>query len=259
MSVSFDQAADYYDRTRVIPDSVMAQLVPVLAEQLPKNELCLEIGIGTGRIALPLVDAEVRVIGVDIAREMLRKLIEKKRGAWPHIAIADATALPFGDQTFGSAVASHVLHLIPGWRAAVTELMRVVRPGGVLLVARGGRDRSPWVEQVSRRFFQEAGDPPWPPGASSIDDVDAAMSEHGVTARPLPNLGLESVSSLEQVIHAMEAGYWAACWAIDPAVRTRAASATREWARRELGDLDAERRGIWESSTWHAYDLPEQR
>ena len=60
-SVSFDRAADYYDRTRAVADSVMAQLIPLLVAEIPPGEPCLEIGIGTGRIALPLVDEGVRV------------------------------------------------------------------------------------------------------------------------------------------------------------------------------------------------------
>jgi SAM-dependent methyltransferase len=256
-SISFDQAADYYDRTRAIPDDVMDELVPMLVAELPQGERCLEVGIGTGRIALPLVKAGVPVVGIDISPEMLHRLIAKSGGARPPVAVADATRLPFASRTFGSAIASHVLHLIPGWRGAIAEVMRVVRPGGVFLVSRGGRDRSPWVEKLTRHFFREAGDPPWPPGAASIDEVDAHMRELGIPARPLPDLGLESVVSVDQVIANMEAGYWAACWSLAPETRARAAAATREWATQEFGDIDAVRHAVWESSTWHAYDLGE--
>ena len=256
-SVSFDRAAGYYDRTRAVADGVMAQLVPLLVAEIPAGEACVEIGVGTGRIALPLVEAGVRIIGVDISTEMLRKLIDKRRREWPQVAVADATRLPFRDASFGSAIASHVLHLIPGWKQAVAEVRRVVRPGGTFLVSRGGRDRSPWMQEVTRHFFIEAGDPPWPPGAASIDDVDSLMREQDVTVRPMPDLGLESLVSVEHVIGDMEAGYWAACWNITPAVRTRAAAATREWAAAKFGDLEEVRHAVWESSTWHAYDLPE--
>lgn len=256
-SVSFDRAADYYDRTRAVADSVMAQLIPLLLAALPVGEPCLEIGIGTGRIALPLVDEGAHVAGVDISSEMLLKLIAKRRGPWPQVAIADATRLPFRDAAFGSAIASHVLHLIPGWKAAVNEVIRVVRPGGVFLVARGGRDRPAWLESITRYFFRHAGDPPWPPGAATIDVVDAHMRDLGIDARPLPDLGIETEVTVEEVIGNLEAGYWAACWGIAPEVRANAAAATREWARRELGDLGATRHTVWESSTWHAYRLPE--
>jgi SAM-dependent methyltransferase len=256
-SVSFDQAADYYDRTRGVADSVMARVIPLLVAELPPGEPCLEIGIGTGRIAVPLAGEGVRIAGVDISSEMLRKLIAKRRGPWPQVAIADATRLPFGEATFGSAIASHVLHLIPGWKEAVSEVLRVVRPGGVLLVSRGGRDRPAWVESITRYFFRQAGDPPWPPGAASIDVVDAHMRELGIGAKPLPDLGIETEVSVEEVIANLERGYWAACWSIAPEVRAAAAAATREWATREFGDITASRHTVWESSTWHAYRLGE--
>ena len=235
----------------------MAQLVPLLVEQLPANELCLEIGIGTGRIALPLVEAGVRVVGVDISAEMLRKLVAKRKTRWPQISIADATRLPFPDASFGSAVASHVLHLIPEWRAAVAEVVRVTRPGGVFIASRGGAGRPMWLENLIGHFFHECGDPPWPPGAASIEVVDDHLRQFGVTPRPLPDLGLETTVSIEHVIEDMERGYWAACWGIDPEKRRGAARNTREWASREFGDITVVRHNSWESSTWHAYDLPE--
>lgn len=256
-SVSFDRAADYYDRTRAVPDSVMAQLIPLLVAAIPSGERCLEIGIGTGRIALPLVDAGVEVVGVDLSREMLAKLVAKRRGQWPDVATADATRLPFQDGTFGSAIASHVLHLIPSWKDAIREVRRVVRPGGTFLVSRGGRDRTAWLESITSYFFRQAGDPPWPPGAASIDVVDAHMREFGMAATALPDLGIETNVTVEEVIGNMEAGYWAACWGIAPEVRAKAAAATREWAARELGDIGAGRQTIWESSTWHSYVLGE--
>lgn len=235
----------------------MAQLIPLLLAAIPAAEPCLEVGIGTGRIALPLVDEGVEVAGVDISSEMLRKLIGKRRGTWPQVAVADATRLPFREATFGSAIASHVLHLIPAWKDAVEELRRVVRPGGTLLVSRGGRDRPAWLESITSYFFREAGDPPWPPGAASVEVVDAYLLQHGIVARPVPDVGIETEITIDETIGNMQAGYWAACWSIAPDVRAKAAAATREWASRQFGDLSASRHTIWESSTWHAYELPQ--
>jgi ubiquinone/menaquinone biosynthesis C-methylase UbiE len=257
LSISFDRAAEYYDQTRAVPDPVMSRLVQMLSAELPRGELCLEIGVGTGRIALPLVEAGARIAGIDISSEMLGRLVAKTSRPWPQVAVADATRLPFRDHTFGSAIASHVLHLIPGWRDAVAEIIRVVRAGGVFIASRGGRDRPQWLQAVNNYFFNEAGNPPWPPGANSIEDVDAHMRHLGVEPRALPSLGLETVVSIEQVIANLEAGYWSACWAIDPALRRVAAAKTRAWAVREFGDLSAVRHTTWESSTWHAYDLRE--
>ena len=91
-----------------------------------------------------------------------------------------------------------------------------------------------------------------PPGWSRVGAISFARP-----ATPLPDLGLETEVSVDEVIGNLEAGYWAACWVIAPEVRAKAGGATREWATREFGDLSASRHMVRESSTWHAYRLPE--
>ena len=252
-SVSFDQAAEYYDHTRAQPTA----LIPRLVAALPRDGVCLEIGVGTGRIALPLVAEGIRVVGVDISSEMLKKLVAKRETSWPQVAIADATSLPFADRTFGSAIAAHVLHLIPGWRSAVRELLRVLRPNGVFIATRGGRSRSSWNDAVRRHFFAAAGDPPWPPGVDSIEELDAYVQSLGLEVDALPELITEDSLSVNQLLEILEAGYWSACWSIDRETRRRAAVATRAWARASFGDLDRERETS-ESTHWHAYRSGDQ-
>ncbi|HET7338715.1 MAG TPA: class I SAM-dependent methyltransferase [Candidatus Dormibacteraeota bacterium] len=256
-SVSFGRAADYYDRTRAVPDEVMARLVPELTTRLPAAEACLEVGVGTGRIAIPLVEAGVRIVGVDISAEMLGKLRAKRAGAWPQLAIADATRLPFRDATFGSAIVSHVLHLVPAWRRAVAEMVRVVRPGGVLAASRGGGGEG-WHHAVRRHFFVEAGDPSWPPGMDDIKELDIEMEKIGAQTIPFPEMLSEDSSSIDELLEACEAGIWAACWSLDEATRRRAAAATRKWAAQEFGDPQA-RRPTVNGSVWRTYRLAQQR
>jgi ubiquinone/menaquinone biosynthesis C-methylase UbiE len=252
-SLSFDQAAEYYDRTRAVPTA----LIPRLVAALPRDGLCLEIGVGTGRIALPLVAEGIRVVGVDISSDMLKKLVAKRETLWPEVAIADATSLPFDDRTFKSAIAAHVLHLIPGWRSAVRELVRVLRPGGVFIATRGGRSRTGWNDAVRRHFFAAAGDPPWPPGVDTIAELDEYARTLGLEVDALPELITDHSLSVNQLLEALEAGYWSACWSIEQPTRRRAAAATRAWARATFGDLDRERETS-ESTHWHAYRSGDQ-
>lgn len=254
MSVSFDRAADYYDATRGLPDRLMEQLVTTLVAELPRNRRCLEIGIGTGRIALPLMEHGVDVVGIDISVEMLRRLLAKSQGRETKLAIADATHLPFADHTFGSAVASHVFHLIPDWHVALAELMRVVEPGGVLLASRSADTHAEWQRAVRRHFFDAAGNPAWPPGMSRIDDLDARMRRHGAAVSIIGDIQNEESVSIAELLGALEKGVWAACWAIDEETRRRAAAETRQWAVQEFGDLD-ERRPTRHESDWRAYRL----
>lgn len=234
---------------------MMARLIPMLSAEIPAGALCLEIGVGTGRIALPLARDGVSVVGVDISRQMLRRLVNKLDGATVPIAVANATRLPFAADTFGSAIAAHVLHLIPEWTVAVEELLRVVRSGGVVLASRGGGPSMDWGRKVRRHFFVEAGDPAWPPGADRIEELDAHMRSLGVEVRALPVLSAEGETSINDVIGVLEAGYVSACWSLDEATRKKAAAATREWAAAELGDLDLGR-PTTDSAVWHVYVVP---
>src|SRR5689334_22433974 len=131
--VSFDRVADVYDRTRAIPPegtaAVTAGIAAVLREAAPNPRL-VEVGIGTGRIAVPLAEAGIRVVGIDIATSMLAQARSKRADL--AVVVADATAPPFRTASFDGALFVHVLHLVPG--ALVLPATRpLVRPGGVLL------------------------------------------------------------------------------------------------------------------------------
>jgi SAM-dependent methyltransferase len=255
-SISFDRAAGYYDDTRSLPEPLMSRLIDVLTGELPPGQPCLEIGVGTGRIALPLMKAGVQVVGIDISREMLLRMLSKAGPQLPSVAIADATRLPFGDDTFGSAIASHVLHLIPGWRSALDELLRVVRGQGVIVASRGGRGvGEEWTRAVRRHFFEAARSEHRSPGADRIEEVDLYMRERGAAVQELRLAGVEGTASVAQVIGGLEAGCFSACWVIDDETRRAAAANTREWAARKFGDLDA-RRSTRHESEWRSYVLP---
>jgi len=143
VSINFDRAAGYYDATRGYdPDVAMAIGRGLAAAVKATSETrFLEIGVGTGRIALPLAELGYDVTGVDISREMLSKLREKLnahldagRALRLRVEEADAHDLPFQDDTFDAAIAVHVFHLIADARRAVHEVFRVLRPGGALLI-----------------------------------------------------------------------------------------------------------------------------
>lgn len=114
-------------------------------------------GIGMGRIALPLLRRGHRYVGVDIFEKMLTELERKlAAGGWEgahgllQLFRADATALPFGDDSFNAAVSAHVLHLIPAWRRALAEVRRMLKPGGVFLYC-----HQEWDETGLRAAFSE--------------------------------------------------------------------------------------------------------
>jgi len=190
------------------------------------------------------------MVGVDLSPAMLNRLVEKAGGVPFPVVIGDATALPFPDHLFGAAIAAHVFHLIPRWKAAVAELCRVVKPGGVILVSSAGaRD---WESEVSERFYAEAGAPAHP---APRPDVAAEMNRLGSAVRSLRSRKVRSERSLEDLIASLEAGHFSRTWRLAPEVRRQAGKATRRWARRVYGDISA-LRALEIEITWEAFDLP---
>ena len=82
-SIAFDRAAEYYDATRGLSEEGVRLTTEALAEVFRGAGPILEVGVGTGQVALPLHDAGVRVMGVDLSRPMLAKLLAKAGGAPP--------------------------------------------------------------------------------------------------------------------------------------------------------------------------------
>jgi ubiquinone/menaquinone biosynthesis C-methylase UbiE len=255
VSISFDRAAGYYDQTRLLSQSVMDRIIPILAAELGRPGRYLEIGVGTGRFAVPLARTGVLMVGIDLSREMLRKLLAAAPAGTVPIAVADATRLPFATATFAGAVAAHVLHLIPDWTFAIAELQRVVKPGGRLLATRGEHREDGWRQEVRSHFFEEAGAAGRPPGLLQIEQLDDHMRALGASMRELPSVTDERTSTINERLFELEAGHISACWSLDDATRKLAAAATRKWALEHLGDLDEPRRVV-DGTRWHAYDLP---
>jgi 2-polyprenyl-3-methyl-5-hydroxy-6-metoxy-1,4-benzoquinol methylase len=127
----FDSIAGAYDSTRSLPDDVMAKVMERLATMLDKGGRVLDVGVGTGRFAVPMAAMGFDVVGIDLAEKMMERARNK---GFDSLAMASATAMPFKDRAFGSATCVHVLHLIPDWRKALAEVSRTVR-GSLFTVA----------------------------------------------------------------------------------------------------------------------------
>ena len=256
-SRSFDRAAPFYDATRGLPGPAMAQVTSLLADELHGRGRCLEIGVGTGRIALGLHGAAVPMTGVDLSRPMMAVLVEKAGGRPPFpLGQADATALPFPDHRFGAGVASHVFHLIPAWRAALTELVRVVQPGGVLLIDRGGRDHASVLRSVRARFRAEVGGDAGHPGVDhGSHELDEALLTLGARGRALRSVRASRTTTLAQMIDGLEAGHWSWTWNVPADELRRAATRTRAWALDTHGSLDSPV-VVDAELRWLAFDLP---
>lgn len=109
----------------------------------------LDVGVGTG-LALADFGAGFEITGIDLSEDMLAKAREKAAGGalpWvKDLRIMDATQLQFEDNSFDGLIAEYVVTLIPDAEKALDEFVRVVKPGGeIVLVNYFAADKGPRV------------------------------------------------------------------------------------------------------------------
>ena len=239
-SVGFDRAAEYYDRTRGFSPEAFDALMEVLTAGLAGRGGCLEIGVGTGLLALALAERGIPMIGADIARPMLDELVAKSGGRMPFPLVqADATRLPFRDGSLGCAVFRHVLHLIPDWRGALAELVRALESGGRLVIVEGTFHEGAWWDLVSR-FLREAGDIPFGVGldAREFEAAHEELLSLGARGGEIASIPDGSRESMGEFLDQMEAGMHSWTWRTEEPDRRRAVHAVRRWATERYGSLD---------------------
>jgi len=132
-SIPFDRVADRYDETRGGEERgrlLAREIDPLLDRTRP----VLEIGVGTGLVALGLREFGHRVVGVDLSLPMAVRATDRLGSV---VAVGDAMRLPVADAALDQAVSVWVLHLVGDQSAVLAEVARVLRPGGRYVVAPG--------------------------------------------------------------------------------------------------------------------------
>lgn len=126
----YDQIADIYDETRGREAEPLAALV---VQCLGLPTAVLDVGVGSGLTTATIEAAGHRVFGVDVSGRMLA--LARRRDPGARLVRADATRLPIPDDSFDRVMSVQVFQLLaePEW--LLSEIARVLRPGGVLVIA----------------------------------------------------------------------------------------------------------------------------
>ncbi|MGH8924364.1 MAG: class I SAM-dependent methyltransferase, partial [Acidimicrobiia bacterium] len=106
--------------------------------QLPSRASVLDVATGTGSITRLLQREGIEVTAVDVTPEMIR------RHPGPLRVLARGEQLPFGDSTFDGLTFGYLLRYVDDPAACLTELRRVVKPGGVIGMVEFGLPSGVW-------------------------------------------------------------------------------------------------------------------
>jgi ubiquinone/menaquinone biosynthesis C-methylase UbiE len=238
-SLGFDHAVEYYDETRGLSPEVQEETARVLQAELGGAGPVLDVGAGTGLVTVPLATAGVQMHALDLSERMLERLAQKARGARVRIPVVagDATRLPYADAAFEGAVMRHVLHLVGAWRQLLSEVVRVVHPGGMFLVSI--TDYTGLYHELQVHFLRAAGDLPISIGLrpDDPDSLEQAMDGLGAVRTGTRVVGGRRTLTISAFLRNMQRGVYTWTWAADGATRRRAVAEVRAWAKGRFGDL----------------------
>ena len=146
----FDDWPEKYDRWFETPIGALVkkyenELLLDFLQPRP-DEHILDVGCGTGIFTGNIMGFGSRVTGLDISYPMLKRAEVKTKGL-PFRAVAgDMRYLPFADECFDKTVSMTALEFIVEGRAAVADLFRVTKKGGVVVVTTLN-SLSPWADR----------------------------------------------------------------------------------------------------------------
>ncbi len=263
-SISFDRAAEFYDATRGFPLGVAGQVAGSLAGIIPPGSPVLEVGVGTGRVAIPLVSKGYLLTGLDLSWNMLQKLKEnyrtqppQKKLLPPDVIQGDTTRLPFPASQFDAVLAVHVLHLIPNWQVALAEMQRVLKPGGSLFVGHTWRPAEAprqALRRVHAEILRSFGYTNKRYISRDMAETDQMLKATGAQGTEIVAAEWESTSTPGQDLERLNQRVWSSTWDIPDEIYQKSLEELSAWASKHFGSLESPysspQRFIWRQYHW---------
>ena len=146
----FDEWPEKYDQWFETPIGALVKkyenelLLDLL--QPRRGEMILDVGCGTGVFTLNILGLGTRVIGLDISQPMLLRAGRKSGKYFFQPVAGDMRFLPFADECFDRVVSMTAIEFIADGQAAVEDMFRVTKKGGVVVVTTLN-SLSPWADR----------------------------------------------------------------------------------------------------------------
>ena len=239
--LSFDRVAPIYDETRGLPPRVLSRVLGVLVDEL-RGKRVLEVGVGTGRFAVPLQKSGIDVVGIDISHAMVELGLAK---GLRNVVFADAVRLPFPAKAFDVTTSNHVLHLVPDWRDALREIARVTAETYFSVI---GRSNGPDLNREYHALVEEGGFHWQPPGLHERKLADLLRPDVVMPVGPFPE-----ILPADRAIAEIERRDYTSQWEVPEEIHRNAVRALRErWGGKELSWSTT-----YEITSWDVSRLPE--
>lgn len=233
--VDFSANASVYDRRHgaVLPRDNAQELAD--SGVLEPGARVLDVGAGTGRVAIAFAGVGYQVTGLDPALRMLNELRVKAREHPIHLVAGEGARLPFGRSRFDAVILARVLYLMPDWKVVLREACDVLKPGGCLFHEWGsGEADEAWVQirEKLRVLLQDAGvQTPFHPGARSQAEVDAVLMGLGFVRSKNLAIGPGPNMTLHDFVGRVATGEFSYIWNIPTDVQESCLPLLKKWCQ----------------------------
>ncbi len=149
-SAFWDRIAESYAAKPVDDPAAFERKIAITRDRMTPDSVVLDVGCGTGSLALRLADAGQAVHGLDISAEMIR-IAEGKAAAQGienvrfHTGPFDADFTVFADGALDGLCAYSILHLVDDRQAALAQIRRLLKPGGFFISSTVCLGRRRWL------------------------------------------------------------------------------------------------------------------
>jgi demethylmenaquinone methyltransferase/2-methoxy-6-polyprenyl-1,4-benzoquinol methylase len=212
----FDGVAKNYDKANDLLSFGSARIwrkkVAKLVNSQP-GQTILDLAAGTGSSSVVFLREGVKVVAADFSQGMLEE--GRKRHPQLEFVFADAANLPFGDQEFDTVTISFGIRNVEKTEVALAEMLRVLKPGGKLVVCEFSRIPNKFMHSLYRFYLRNilptlsALVSKTPEAYSYLaESIDAWPSQKELV-KIIESAGFESVSYLNQTfgIVAIHSGF----------------------------------------------------
>src|SRR5437868_13561266 len=174
---------------------------------------------------------------------MLEELARKSPALTIPRVVGDGVHLPFQSACVDAVVIARLLYLVPEWIELLSEVRRVLAPGGRLLHewSNGDADEE-WVqirEQLRSMFEADGLTTPFHPGVRTEEDVEALLGELGMRRVSTKRFGGGHLMTVGDFLGRLVGGECSYTWAVPTDILARRLPELQDWAASRF-DLERE-------------------
>ena len=143
---------------KIVNRKVYGEIGDIAARFVDKDDLVLECACGTGAMTVKIAEKCRRLAAADLSAGMMSQA-RKKCAGFDNVRFfkADITDLKVADETFDKVIAGNVIHLLNEPQKAVSELVRVCKKGGMVIIPTYITNIDDPIQKAEKKAMEIAG------------------------------------------------------------------------------------------------------